>query len=151
MEQYCKIWNCFLSQAMTEQQNKWVSLVVNRLVDSQTGYKTRQSGWPWEGCRSRSSGQSVLLCRLCSSWAAQQEASRPDLADALLTHRHINQLILKASIQIIMIPKTEDWISLNCQHLHSYEFMRLTAADVDLIQGVFWRGKHPHVWSELLR
>lgn len=28
--------------------------------------------------------------------------------------------------------------------------VELTATDVDLIQGIFWRGQHPHVWSEFL-
>lgn len=28
--------------------------------------------------------------------------------------------------------------------------VELTATDVDLIQGILWRGQHPHVWSEFL-
>lgn len=45
------------------------------------------SSWPWEECRSRSSGRSALLCHLCSSSAARPKASRPGLIDALLTHK----------------------------------------------------------------
>lgn len=29
-------------------------------------------------------------------------------------------------------------------------YVELTATDMDLIQGIFWRGQHPHVWSEFL-
>lgn len=35
------------------------------------------------------------------------------------------------------------------QHTHT-PILPLTPADVDLVEGVFWRGEHPHVGPELL-
>lgn len=102
---------------------------------------------PWAGCRSRSSGRSVPLCRLCSSSAEQPEASRPGPADALLTHTettvHLRANCAKPLDLFLLGRVVPSFAS-------PQKSARLTATDVDLVQGVFWRGEHPHVWSELL-
>lgn len=79
LEKQKRDYYCFSLQVRDERPSKSSHWLIVWLT-------VEPSCWPWAGRRSRSSGQSVPLCRLCSSSAEQREASRPGPAGALLTH-----------------------------------------------------------------